>query len=150
VVRHGRDARATARRLAEFGQRVAAALAWIDQALDEAEGRGLDGVVLAMQADMWDASAILQRGAARRFTPIVQRIASRARAFDGQVLILEGDSHRFLADNPLATGDPVHGVTQSVPNVTRIVVEGETASEWLQLTVDPGSPGLFRSERVPV
>ena len=101
--------------------------------------------MLAMQADMWDASGQLSG-----FTPIVQRIAERARTFDGDVLLLQGDSHRFLVDNPLADGDPVHGVPYPVANLTRIVVEGETASEWLRLTIDPRAEQLFTWERVPV
>lgn len=139
-----------ARRLAEFDQRLAADLAWIDQTFDIAEAQSLEGVVLAMQADMWDAFSVANALPLDGFTAIVRRIASRARAFGGQVLILQGDSHRFLVDNPLATGDPVHGVAEPVPNLTRIVVEGETSAEWLRLTIDPASPQLFRWERVPV
>ncbi|MGK4002479.1 hypothetical protein WMF31_07645 [Sorangium sp. So ce1036] len=37
-----------------------------------------------------------------------------------------------------------------VPNLTRVVVEGETVSEWLRLTVDPGAPVPFTWERVAV
>ena len=107
-------------------------------------------MVLAMQADMWDAFSVANGLPLDGFTPIVRRVAERARAFDGQVLILQGDSHRFLVDNPFASGDPVHGVAEPVPNVTRVVVEGETAAEWLRLTIDPGSSQLFRWERVPV
>ena len=98
-----------------------------------------------MQADMWDTS-----GQVSGLTPIVQLIAERARAFDGGVLLLQGDSHRFLVDNPLAAGDRVHRVPYAVPNLTRIVVEGETASEWLRLTIDPRAEQLFAWERVPV
>jgi hypothetical protein len=134
-----------ARRLAEYSARVAAAVAWVDRAFDLAEEHDLEGVVLAMQADMWEAS-----GQVSGFTPIVQRIAERARTFDGDVLLLQGDSHRFLVDNPLADGDPVHGVSYPVPNLTRIVVEGETASEWLRLTIDPRAEQLFTWERVAV
>jgi len=38
-------------------------------------------------------------------------------------------------------------VTTAAPNLTRIVVEGETASEWLRLTVDPRSPQVFSWQR---
>ena len=139
-----------ARRLAEYEQRLAADLAWIDATFDAAEDRGLRGVVLAMQADMWDAFSVANNLPLDGFTPLVRRIAGRAAAFDGQVLLLQGDSHRFRVDNPLAAGDPVHGVAAPVPNLTRIVVEGETVAEWLRLTVDPRSGRLFRWERMSV
>jgi hypothetical protein len=129
---------------AEFDSRLAADLAWIDRAFDVAEENDALGVVLGMQADMWDGVP------ANGFDAIVQRIATRAAAFDGPVLLLEGDSHRFKVDHPLAAGSPLHGVTTAAPNLTRIVVEGETASEWLRLTIDPRSPGVFSFERVHV
>jgi hypothetical protein len=36
------------------------------------------------------------------FTPIVQRLAADATAFGGSVLLLDGDSHVFTDDHPLA------------------------------------------------
>ena len=48
---------------------------------------------------------------------------------------------------PLVAGDPIHGITQAVPNLTRVVVQGETTSEWLRLHVDPTGPTLFSWER---
>jgi hypothetical protein len=72
---------------------------------------------------------------------VVERIERRARAFDGPVLLLQGDTHRFASDRPL----------RAAPNVARIVVAGETASEWLRLDVHPRRAGVFAStrERLP-
>ncbi|MGI8686035.1 MAG: metallophosphoesterase [Acidimicrobiales bacterium] len=119
---------------AEVAARVAAGVDWIDETFDEAEEGGLDGVVLGMQADTW---APAPSGAQQA---IVERIAARSAAFDGQVLILQGDSHVFTADHPLA-----------LDNVTRIVVHGEMLPfEYLRLTIDHRQPELFSWERVPV
>jgi hypothetical protein len=49
------------------------------------------------------------------------------------VLLLQGDTHVYKTDQPLA----------DAPDLTRIVVEGETASEWLRLTVDPRTRDVF-------
>ena len=46
-----------------------------------------------------------------------------------------------------ATTRPVHPVRQS-PTWLAIVVERETASEWLRLTVDPRTDEIFSWERV--
>ncbi len=119
-------------RLAEVGRRTAAALAWIDRTFDRAEDEDARGVVLAMQADTFVP------GADRTgFTAIVDRIADRARRFGGPVLLLQGDTHEYLTDRPL-TG---------APNVARVVVEGETAAEWLRLRVDPRADEVFTWER---
>lgn len=125
----------TPEQVAEVEARIAAALSWIDAAFDVAEARGLAGVVLAMQADTWDAPS-LPSG----YQEIVSRIATKTAAFDGEVLLLQGDSHQFVADNPLG-----------LPNFTRIVVHGETLPfEYLRLTIDPRDPSLFSWERVAV
>lgn len=117
---------------AEVDARIDAVLAWVDGTFDAAEASGLRGVVLAMQADTWSPSPASAQQA------IVSCIATRTAAFDGQVLLLQGDSHRFVADDPLG-----------LPNFTRIVVHGETLPfEYLRLTVDPRAAQLFSCERV--
>lgn len=119
---------------AEVAARVDAALEWIDATFDQAESAGAWGVLLAMQADTWDPSPTSAQQA------IVDRIAARTAAFDGQVLLLQGDSHTFVADNPLG-----------LDNFTRIVVHGEALPfEYLRLTIDPRDQALFSWERVPV
>ena len=132
-----------AERLAEYDARLAATLAWLDRTFafaDEAEARG---VVVAMQANMWFNTPL-------GFAEIVQRLADRASAFGKPVLLLEGDSHRFTVDRPLATGSALHGVTTAAPNVMRVIVEGETIGEWLKLRIDPDSAELFSWTRMPV
>lgn len=138
------------RRLSEVSARTAAALDWIDETFDAAERSRAAGVALLMQADMWDAFSVANGLPLDGFTPIVHRIAERARAFAKPVLLLQGDSHAHLVDQPLATGDPIHGVGEPVPNLTRIVVPGATASEWLRLNIDPMNPQVFSWEVVGV
>ena len=88
----------------------------------------LRGVVLAMQADTW---APLPSSAQQA---IVDRIALCTAAFDGEVLLLQGDSHTYVVDDPLA-----------LPNFTRIVVHGETLPfEYLRLTINPGRRDALR------
>ena len=49
---------------------------------------------------------------------------------------------------PLKDGSPDHGVTTKAPNVRRVVVEGETAKEWLRLRVDPHLHKVFSWKRI--
>jgi hypothetical protein len=119
---------------AEVQSRVDATLRWIDSTFAAAAAGHRRGVVLAMQADTWSPTP----GSAQQ--AIVDRIAARTAAFDGDVLVIQGDSHVFRADNPLG-----------LPNFTRIVVHGETLPfEYLRLTVDPRATHPFSWERVAV
>ncbi|HET9674178.1 MAG TPA: metallophosphoesterase [Gaiellaceae bacterium] len=123
-------------RIAEANARIGAALAWVDSTFELAEDEGARGVVLGMQADTFFGANETATG----FASIVSRIEQRAAAFGGPVLLLQGDTHVFGVDHPLA----------GAPNLTRIVVQGETASEWLRLTVDPRADELFVWERMQV
>lgn len=122
-----------ARREAEVAARIDAAVAWIDEAFDVAEATDALGVVVAMQADTFRTSPMLPG-----FVEVIDRFEERASAFDGDVLLLQGDSHEYLADQPL----------DGAPNVTRIVVQGETVDEWLRLSIDPRREELFDWSRI--
>jgi hypothetical protein len=139
-----------ARRNAERSERQAASLAWLDRLFNIATQQNAAGVAIMMQADMFDAFSVASGIPLDAFDVIVQKIATRAKAFGKPVLLLEGDSHVFVADKPLESGNPLHGVTISVPNLTRIVVQGSTTApltEWLRLHVDPSTPAVFTWER---
>lgn len=134
------------RREAEERARNLANLAWLDHAFAVAAEQNAIGVVLLMQADMWDGSP------SNGFDATVQKIASLSVAFGKPVLLVEGDSHVFETDNPLAAGDALHGVSTPVPNLTRVVVQGSTTaplSEWLRLRVDPNQAQPFSWVRNP-
>jgi hypothetical protein len=85
----------------------------------------------------------------------VQELAKQTLAFGKPVLLLNGDSHTFVDDYPLSAATPayhktMYGVAQDVPNLRRITVNGSTTPchEWLKLTVDPSSDGIFAVEQV--
>ena len=116
-----------AERLAEFSARQAAALAWIDEAFAEAQRTGAAGVLLLLQAEPL---------ATPGFQAVRDRIAQRSAAFGKPVLLVHGDEHRY-EEEPAFAG---------VPNLTRLETFGDTATEWLRLSVDPRTPEVFRWE----
>lgn len=120
----------------EYTAREAAGLDWVDAVFDSAEKAKAAGVVLGMQADMWDPTA--EQSA---FVPFKEKIAARAAEFGKPVLLFEGDSHVFTVDRP--AGMPA--------NLTRVVVQGSTTvpHEWLKLLVDRTAPGVFSCEVKP-
>lgn len=140
----------TKQRLAEVRSRTNAALAWINYTFDVAREQNAQGVAIFMQADMWDQFSLDTGRPLDGFDAIVQLLAERTLAFDGEVILFEGDSHSFIDDNPVANGDDVHGVLQPVPNLRRIVVEGVTTSEWTRLRIDPRAANLFTVTREQV
>ncbi|MEZ5234431.1 MAG: DUF839 domain-containing protein [Acidimicrobiales bacterium] len=131
------------RREAEVAARDAANIAWLHEAFDEAESQQAPGVVLFMQADMWDAFSVVNGDPLDGFDAFMAALAERSAAFDGEVLVVQGDSHQYLVDQPLAEGDALHGVETEAPNLTRIVIPASTASRYLRLTVDPDADALF-------
>lgn len=133
----------------EVQDREAANLRWLDQAFQIAMHAHARAVVLSVQADMWDPEAAASDGAGLdRYTPLVQELATRTLQFRRPVLLLNGDTHLYESDRPLADPTSTTGVihnTPPVPNLQRVVVQGSTNSpaEWLRVTVDPRDPALF-------
>jgi hypothetical protein len=111
-------------RLAEFEARQAAALAWIDHAFDTAEDGGAAGVLLMMQAEPT---------ATPGFQAVRDRIVARATAFGRPVLLVHGDEHIYEVEPGYA----------GVPNLTRLETFGDTAVNWLRVSVHPRSDAVF-------
>ena len=138
----------------EVASRAQANTAWLNKAFALANTEDAAGVVLFMQADMWDPTAKLDG-----FDALVTQIGTLAAAFGKPVLILEGDSHRFKVDNPFsaspehALAHALHPSTPVAENVTRMVVEGSDGrTEYVRLTIDPKptTGSIFSWERVPL
>ena len=115
-------------RRAEVAAREAAALAWIDEAFDRAERSGAAGVLLLLQAEPLAGDA--------GFTAVRERVLSRAASFVGPVLLVHGDEHQYEVERGYG----------GVRNLTRLETFGDTARQWLRVTVDPRSRSLFSWE----
>jgi calcineurin-like phosphoesterase family protein len=140
---------------AEVARRTAADLRWLDAAFVQAQQDGVEAVLIQLQADMWDRDG---KAAAHlsNYKVFLDSISARTMAFGKPVLLLNGDSHHYRSDNPLAAHqacvfengtdagtvdcnsipDPGDGTyTQdawanqpyyNVPNFHRIIVHGST------------------------
>jgi hypothetical protein len=145
----------TQRQLDERDLRTAADVQWLNEAYSLAESHRDAAVLIATQADMWDPAAVVPGGdGLDQYNTIVARIAKLSRSFAKPVLLLNGDSHVFESDNPLSSSDPlysIHPVGYSVPTFHRITVHGKTLPlEWLKLTIDPSTAGVFSWQEMPV
>ncbi len=134
-------------RAAEAVDRTAADIRWLQTAFNIAAREHAAAVVIGLQADMWDPAAIGGDGL-DRYTTFVQELASQSRRFGRPVLLVNGDSHVYGSDRPLADPNSATGKihnTPAVPNLTRITVQGSTSkpAEWLRLTIDTRTPQVF-------
>lgn len=135
---------------AEHDARLRGNLAWLKTTFAAARVTNARAVVLAMQADTWDAFAIAA-GQTTAFVPLVEALAREARAFKKPVLLVQGDSHVYKEDAPLATVQPAYPNAVTAPNVKRIVVQGSTnlPREWLKLSLS-GTGAPLTWQRVPL
>jgi len=138
----------------EVANRTAADIRWLQAAFKQATEMHAKAVVIALQADMWDPAAVAPGGdGLSAYTPFVQQLANLSMQFRRPVLLLNGDSHLFGVDHPLADSSSSTGIihhTLSVPNLTRITVQGSTnaPAEWLRLSIDTTKPNVFNWRNV--
>ncbi|MFM9917140.1 MAG: hypothetical protein ACKVOX_15125 [Rhizobacter sp.] len=139
----------------EVQERTDADLRWLKNTFDKAESRRARAVVIALQANMWDPEALAAGGDGLfNYTPFVRKLAELSLHFGKPVLLLNGDSHVYGSDRPLADPASATGLihaTASVPNLTRITVQGSTnaPAEWLRLTIDTRNSEPFTWLNVP-
>ena len=114
-------------RLAEFAARQAANLAWIDEAFATAVKTRAPGVLLLMQAE-----PVVGPG----YQAVRDRIVEQSRTFGRPVLLVHGDEHAYEQEPAYA----------GVPNLTRLETYGDTAVNWLELTIDPAAREVFSWE----
>lgn len=126
----------------EAARRLAAVREWMKSTFALAHELKLPGIVLLMQADPWRPNG-LPRPA---FAELLADLASAARHYGGQVLLVHGDTHTYRFDLPLM--DPT--TRETVRNVTRLEVYGSPVVNWVRVrvtvegdlcmfTVSPGS-----------
>jgi len=134
--------------------RTNADIALLRQAFAEAKEREDRGVVVMQQADMFDPTYVPTWGDIGAFQPWVQALIDEASRFAGPVYLLDGDSHVYHTDKPLADGSPwltTYAVSGSADNLTRVTVDGSSNNkDWLKVTVNkPGASALLTWQRVP-
>jgi hypothetical protein len=111
----------------EFRIRSAALARWIAQSFNLARADALRAVVVFMQANPWAAPTGRYFG----YRELLATLAKEALGFDGEVLLVHGDTHRFRVDSPLR--DPATGA--AIANFTRVEVFGSPGMNWVRIRV---------------
>jgi hypothetical protein len=120
---------------AEQACRASANRAWIDGALRLAEASRSRGVVIAAQANPWEASRD------KVYDPLLAQLASGARRLGKPLLFVHGHTHTYRFDQPFRDG-----LGKPVESALRLETFGSPAVGWVRVTVDPNDERLFRVE----
>ena len=146
--------------LAEVEHRTEAVLDQLRATFSDAAQRNDRAVVLMTQADMFDPSSLDAASAdpdlVSGFREIVETIAAETNRFDGPVYLINGDSHVYAENQPLAKGSPwlkVYGQEAAADNLQRVTVDGSAnATNYVKFTVAANNargPGILSWERIP-
>jgi hypothetical protein len=119
---------------AEYEARNAANLEWLRDTFDQANASQSRGVVIVMQADPLFESPPEDRTG---FNDTLAVLQEETLAFEGEVLLIHGDTHYFRVDKPLVVSG------QRVMNFTRLEAFGNPDVHWVEVTVDPRDDELF-------
>jgi hypothetical protein len=116
----------------EYQDRNRANLAWIDQAFDLATKRNLNGIIFAYQADMfYQPSQLTSSDSGYRDT--LESLISQSEIFNKPVLLIHGDSHRLIIDQPLYRKNQ----KRVLENVLRLQVMGADQVQAVEVQVNP-------------
>lgn len=122
----------------EFFARDAANQAWLADSFAKAGREGALGVVLIFQANMWEETEVPKLPLQSGFSTTLRTLTQAAQEFGRPVLLIHGDSHVLLIDQPLRDARKA-----TLQNVTRLMVMGAAEVHGVRVSVDPAEPGLF-------
>jgi hypothetical protein len=124
---------------AEWKARSAANRTLLKKAVAAAKADGAGALVVFFQADpLFEAPA-----AANGFAPLLVDLGWLSQAFAGPILVIHGDHHRYVLDQPLR--DPQTGRPE--PRLTRLQVPGSPLVAGVWITYDPSASEPFRFDR---
>lgn len=121
--------------MAEFAERNAANLAWIDDGFRVATETGAKAIVIAFQANPFGPRQGQPPTAG--FADTIEAIAKGAKAFGKPVLVIHGDHHVLELESFKDTA------LRPVPNTFRLQLQGDHLVHATRVLVDPDMPGVF-------
>jgi len=128
---------------AEYLERDAANIQWMQQAFQAAKEQKAPGIVLVIQGDPgFDLPETEELDESRDpgvsgYRNFMDKLVLETEQFRGQVLFVHGDTHFFKVDKPL------YSPTKLLPNFTRLQTFGSPIIHWVRVTVDPKSVEVF-------
>jgi hypothetical protein len=127
----------------EYIERNAANLAWIDATFAHARETGARGVVLAFQAHLRFEREPPETDQRSGFNDTLNALKRHAIAWGKPVLLIHGDYHNLVIDQPL-----IGPGRRRIMNVTRLMVHGENLVHGTLVHIDTENPDLFSFQPV--
>ena len=135
---------------AEYAARDTANINWIKSSFQKAKDDNARGVLLAFQGDPgFDLPETEDKDESKAasvsgYQAFIQAVIKETENFQGQVLLVHGDTHFFKIDKPLYSPSKV------LPNLTRLQTFGSPNLHWVKVTVDDKRESVFDIEPVMV
>jgi hypothetical protein len=123
---------------AEYRERNLANLEWIKQMFILAKSQQYAAIIFAYQADMF-YSPNQATDPESGFRDTLHTLSHEAQEFKRPVLLIHGDSHRLIIDQPLKTVDQKH----VLENVLRLQVMGAEQVQAVEINVNPQAEQPF-------
>lgn len=130
----------------EYIERNKANLAWIDHTFNLAIDKNMNGIIFLFQADMFYSKSLATDNTSG-YKDTIHQFSINSERFKKPVLLVNGDSHRLIIDQPLRTQDRKH----VLENVYRLQVMGDDQIQAVEIEVDSSrnAPFSFRPFIVP-
>lgn len=128
---------------AEYEARNTANLTWVKDSFAAAKAKGDKGVMIVLQGDLGfdipeteddDESRLADHDG---YAQLLDLLIAETKAFDGQVVLVHGDTHFFKIDKPLIDA------THMLANFTRLQTFGSPNVHWVRVDVDASTRDVF-------
>jgi hypothetical protein len=132
---------------AEYAERNKANLAWLQQGFETAKASNSRAIMILQQANIFPAhppTAGSPEKDPNGFTDVRMLLEKETIAFGKPVVLVHGDSHFFRTDKPLPARVQGAPILPSIENFTRLETFGTPNHHWVEVTVDPNDPNVFR------
>lgn len=131
---------------AEYRERNAANLAWLQQAFAHAKANASRAIMIVQQANIFPNLPPLAGPIENPsgFTDIRALVEKETIAFQKPVVLVHGDSHFFRIDNPIWQRPPRgQAGTPGLENFRRVETFGSPNHHWVHVTVEPSDASVF-------
>lgn len=135
---------------AEYLERDAANVRWLQEAFAQAKVGKARGLVLVIQADPGfdlpetEGNDESQAPGVSGYRNFISSVIAETEQFAGQVLLVHGDTHFFKVDKPL------YSPSKLLANLTRLQTFGSPLIHWVRVTVEPKNPNVFTIQPIIV
>jgi len=118
----------------EYIKRTLSNIQWMQQAFQKAKQDKASAMVFAWHPWMFNKDG----STSKRHQPFISTFLKEAKAFPGKILIIHGDAHAYILDQPF----------KDAQNITRLEVYGSPITAAVKINVDTNMPKIFTFSHV--